>query len=64
MKNINRALMWAVETDRPKIVKALIDAGADIHANNDVALHRASDNGHIEVVELLKRHMTTKSCIK
>jgi ankyrin repeat protein len=31
-------------------VRYLIEAGADVHANDDCALHRAAQNGHFEAV--------------
>jgi hypothetical protein len=38
----------------------LLDAGADVHADNDGALRWASNNGHLEVVKLLKQYGTRK----
>ena len=34
--------------------------GADVHANNDHALRWASQNGHLEIVKLLKDHMKSQ----
>ena len=36
------------------LVKDALAAGADVHANNDLALLWASGNGHVEVVKVLK----------
>ncbi len=35
----------------------LLDAGADVHANNDYALELASRNGHSETVRMLREAM-------
>ena len=34
-------------------VKKLLDAGADVHTDNDIALRLASRYGHLEVVKIL-----------
>ena len=54
---------WAEEMDEDLIdasqygnldrVRSLLDRGADIHAEDDIALRDASSNGHLEVVRLL-----------
>ena len=36
-----------------KVISELLDEGANIHANDDLALHWASDNGNFEIVKLL-----------
>jgi ankyrin repeat protein len=36
-----------------EVVKVLIEAGADVHAWDDAALHDASKNRHLEVVKFL-----------
>ena len=36
-----------------KIIKELLNEGADIHAGNDYALRHASRYGHLEIVKLL-----------
>jgi hypothetical protein len=48
-----RCLFMASKYGREKIVELLLNRGADIHAENDWALHTASRNGHTEVVRLL-----------
>jgi ankyrin repeat protein len=37
-------------------VKLALENGANVHANNDYALQRASRNGHKDVVELLLKN--------
>jgi len=37
-------------------VKVLLGAGANVHAINDEALRWASRNGHVEIVNLLKKY--------
>ena len=37
----------------PKVIKSLIDEGADVHAKEDWALGWASEYGHLEVVKVL-----------
>ena len=36
------------------LAKWMIDHGADVHAHEDLALLCASENGHTEVVKMLK----------
>ena len=43
-------LINASEAGRADEVKALIAAGADVHACDDLALQMAADKGHVEVV--------------
>ena len=40
-------------------VKVLLDRGADIHANNDGALHLAAKYGNTETVKLLLKYGAT-----
>ena len=49
----DKALINASRRGHTEAVKSLINAGADVHANNNEALQWASANGHIEVVKLL-----------
>ena len=51
------ALRWASKYGRIDVVKVLLEAGADVHAEDDWALRRASESGHTEVVNLLKKYM-------
>ncbi|MCB0370031.1 MAG: hypothetical protein KDD45_11560 [Bdellovibrionales bacterium] len=39
-----------------KVVKLLIDNGADVTDCNNSAIRWASNNGHLEVVALLKKY--------
>ena len=55
---LERALNWAVDNQgaaagRMAIITLLLDRGADIHHNNDVALWFAVQNGCLETVTLL-----------
>ena len=36
-----------------EVVKFLLDRGADVNADNNYAVRRASANGHLEVVKFL-----------
>ena len=49
----DKALINASRRGHTEAVKSLINAGADVHAYNDLALRWASDNGHVKVVKLL-----------
>lgn len=46
-------LMWACKFGHDLVVKMLIDAGADVHKNNDVSIVLASRYGHDKVVKIL-----------
>lgn len=46
-------LIKASELGLTKLVKLLLQANADIHAQDDYALKYASHNGHTEVVKIL-----------
>ncbi len=46
-------ICYAAEKGYSEIVKLLIEAGADVTANNNYAIKKAAANGYIEVVELL-----------
>jgi FOG: Ankyrin repeat len=46
-------LITASQNGNVKVVKELIQAGADVHVNEDEALRWASLNGHVEVVKEL-----------
>ena len=48
------SLIKAVETGNVKLVRAVLAAGADVHAMDDEALRDAANQGHTEVVKLLK----------
>ena len=42
------------------IVRLLLQYGADVHAKDDEALREASENGHENVVQLLRMYMTDR----
>ncbi len=46
----------AIEENDPAKLKALIESGTDIHANNDAALRLASEKGSYDIVEMLITH--------
>ena len=41
-------------------VRWALERGADVHADDDWALRMASENGHTDTVELLKRYAEGK----
>ena len=57
MKKINEQLFKAVELNKIEEVKKLIEKGADLNVVNEngaTALHWASQEGHSEIVKILK----------
>ena len=53
-------LMLAVRSGNADAVKALLKAGADVKAEYGAALRWASEAGHTEIVELLKKAEPTR----
>lgn len=51
--NQEKALCWAVKNNNTKLVSLLIQAGADVTADDNYAIRFASANGHAEVVKIL-----------
>ncbi len=51
MMTLSRALY----INNIKLIKAVLDAGADVHEADDWALRWAATMGHTEVVKLLKK---------
>jgi hypothetical protein len=49
----NQALLTASTFGKIRILKYLIKNGADIHANDDLAVRYAIENGHVETVKYL-----------
>ena len=49
----DKALPWVAKYGHLKIVRLLLELGADVHILGDSALHDAVTNSHIEVVKLL-----------
>src|SRR5262245_15159029 len=47
------ALVWAVSQRRADLVRAVLDAGADLHRGRVTALSRAASLGHEAIVEML-----------
>jgi len=47
-------LKWASSCNRLDIVKYLIELGANIYADDNIALRWADENGNTEIVEYLK----------
>jgi len=45
-------LVWLL-TQEPKLTRAFIENGADVHASDDAALRWAAREGHLEVVKFL-----------
>src|SRR6185312_4418290 len=56
---INETLMLASWKGHTETVKALLDAGADVHTHEDHALRWASENGHTKTATLLREAMKT-----
>ena len=58
----DNALVKAANLGKTKVVKLLLDAGADVHAKDDEALRWASKNGYTKVVKLLLDKIGRASC--
>jgi ankyrin repeat protein len=54
MMEKDAALVLAAENGQTDTVRALLDAGADVHAVDDLAMWLAAKNGHADMVRLLK----------
>jgi ankyrin repeat protein len=52
---LDRSLTLSSRNNELAKVEFLLKNGANVHANYDRALLWASENGHLEVVELLKK---------
>jgi len=50
---LDTGLPWPCSDGHLDVVKFLVDKGANIHACDDFALHWASANGQLEVVDYL-----------
>lgn len=63
--NQEEALFWAVENNNIELVRLLIQAGADVTADDNRAIQLATMNKHIEIIKLLTKETircsTTKS---
>jgi len=53
LKELNNKFIVAARGGHLEIVKELLAAGADVHAEDDAALRRAAHNGHLEIVKEL-----------
>src|SRR5580658_1521723 len=51
--DLERALRLACRYGRVEVVRLLLEAGVDVHTDDDVALCEASEMGHIEVAKIL-----------
>lgn len=52
-EQLNGKFLNAVQTGKLQAISLLLEIGADVHVENDLALREAARNGHLEVVELL-----------
>ena len=53
VNNLDEQLTFASRVGHTKVVKLLLNAGANVHAWNDTALRLASHYGHTEIVKIL-----------
>ncbi len=54
--NKDKGLRWASANGHLAVVKYLVERGADIHTDNNIALSFASENGHLPVVKYLVKN--------
>ena len=52
-EQLNKQLIHAATNGNLKIIKYLVEQGADIHADNDYALRLASSYGKLEIIKYL-----------
>jgi hypothetical protein len=52
-KSLNFALVWASKRGRNEVAEILLDAGADIHAQDDFAVRMAATEGPVSTIKLL-----------
>ena len=50
---LTSAFVVAARDGQTEIVELLLEAGADVHAWEDVALRLAADGGHVETIQAL-----------
>ena len=51
---MNDLLIESAKLGLLPVIKKLIEQGANIHADNDLAIRRAANNGHLETVRYLE----------
>jgi ankyrin repeat protein len=56
MINLNDELIVASKYGHLEVVKFLVEKGANIHADNNLALRCASKYGHLEIVKFLVKN--------
>jgi len=57
MLYIPNLLQWTVETNHIELLKILVEAGADIRANNQCALQTAIDMKHTDIIKYIRSLM-------
>ena len=57
----NYGLIYACEKGKLKLVKFLVENGADITYQNNEAIRRANNNRHISVIKYLTKYLSKKS---
>jgi ankyrin repeat protein len=58
MMEKDAALVVAAEDGQTDTVRALLDAGANVHVVDDLAMRWAVKNGHAETVAVLREWIT------
>ena len=56
-RDLDEGLMWACERGNVEITKLLLENGADVYHNRNIALYSASYHGYLEIARTCLSYM-------